>query len=93
MNIFPVLEISQCFANQENYFTYINKSMTQFMLFQLFHNLLFFTMVFVLRDVADKFNIGGELRRVCVISVLCMNFYVFAILFLDQTLFVILGYC
>lgn len=59
----------------------------------MLHNLIFFFMVFVLRNVDDTFNINRELRNVCIVSTVCLTLYTYFILFLDETTFVILGYC
>jgi hypothetical protein len=58
----------------------------------MLHNVLFFVMLFVIRDVDDKFSIASELRKVCIISTFCLTFYTFSDLFLDTTLFVIMGW-
>lgn len=57
------------------------------------HNVLFYIMLFVIRDVDDKFSIASELRTVCIVTTVCLTFYTSSLLFMDQTLFVIMGWC
>jgi hypothetical protein len=63
--------------------------------FSAVHNLVFFTILFALRDIQDDFNISGELRRVVFISSICLQFYTFSLIFLNtgaKPTFVSLGY-
>ena len=66
--------------------------------FSAVHNLVFFLILFALRDIQDDFNISGELRRVVFISSICLQFYTFSLIFLNSpnedegATFVSLGY-
>lgn len=100
-NFLPTLEISECFPNTDNYYSKANKIMLDNVYFSAVHNLVFFTILFALRDIQDDFNISGELRRVVFISSICLQFYTFSLIFLNtgatdptkkEPTFVSLGY-
>ncbi len=92
INILHVVNISQCVPNQTDYYDAINNTLGQFVWFQMLHNVLFFIMLFIIRDVDDKFSIGSELRKVCFVSTACTTIYTFSLLFMDGTTFVIMGW-
>lgn len=67
--------------------------MFTFCISQFSRNVLLYVMIFLLREVDDTFNITKELRWVVGISCFFQIAYTCSILFFDDSLFVILGYC
>ena len=57
-----------------------------------FLNILFFIMIFVLRNVEDKFNMNWELQRVTVCKVVFDFLYLASLLFFPETGFVVFGF-
>lgn len=53
--------------------------------------MLFITLIFLLREVDDTFNITSELRMVVILSIVCEQAYLGLLLFFGYSLFVILG--
>jgi hypothetical protein len=53
--------------------------------------MLFITLIFLLREVDDTFNITSELRMVVILSIVCEQAYLGLLLFFGDSLFVILG--
>ena len=57
-----------------------------------FLNILFFIMIFVLRNVEDKFNMNWELQRVTVCKGVFDFLYLARLLFFPETGFVVFGF-
>ena len=66
--------------------------MRQYTIAQFFRNSVFITLIFVLREVDDTFNITNELRMVVLFSVVCEQAYLCFLLFFGETMFVIMGW-
>ena len=90
----PFFGISQCASdpNYTGYYSDINKSMRQYTIAQFFRNSVFITLIFLLREVDDTFNITNELRMVVLFSVVCEQTFLCCLLFFGKTLFVIMGW-
>ena len=91
--LLPAFCISQCQAEtSESYYDYINSTMEIYLYHGSFQNLLLMICIFIVRKVDVTFSSVSELRWVCTIGVLCSLFESVCLLFLDKTMFVVLGY-
>ena len=90
----PFFGISECSGNPDytGYYEDINVSMRQYTIAQFFRNSVFITLIFLLREVDDTFNITNELRMVVLFSIVCEQTYLCFLLFFGGTMFVIMGW-
>jgi hypothetical protein len=90
----PFFGISECAGNPDytGYYEDINVSMRQYTIAQFFRNSVFISLIFLLREVDDTFNITNELRMVVLFSIVCEQTYLCFLLFFGETMFVILGW-
>lgn len=66
--------------------------MSGVMYFNCALNLMFISVIFTLRKIDDKFNMNWELQRVTFFKVVCDTSWIFSLLFLTETWFVVYGF-
>jgi Sodium:neurotransmitter symporter family len=86
--------MQQCteFSVHLSYKEVTRSAMTATLFFNCILNLAFISLIFTLRKIDDKFNMNWELQRVTFFKIVCDSCWVFSLLFLTETWFVVYGF-
>jgi hypothetical protein len=89
----PFFCVSQCQGNtNKNYYNYINSTMKYEIIISTIYNLIFVLCLWLLRKVHSTFSAVNEICWVVVIFAFAYAFQSACLLFLSDTLFVVMGY-
>lgn len=90
----PSLSVAQCadYTSQAEYHASINQATMVFMNFEIVFCVLFLVSSWKLRNIQDEFCINKELRQMVITLFLTDAMYFTSLIFLYDTVFVVLGF-